>query len=256
MDLGLSGKRAIVLAGTNGLGWATAAALAAEGCQVVVCGRNAIRQEAGWPDGIHAMRCDVGNAGDLDRFLDSAVERLGGIDVLVTNCGGPQPATTSEVTGGGWTAAVDAVLLSVVRSCRRVVPLMVDQGNGSIVCIASTSAIRPIPGLAISNTLRPAVVGFAQSLAIEVAATGVRVNCVLPGPFDTARSRQVAERQAAGRGVDPAAQLRELTGAIPSGRLGDPAEFGRTVAFLAGDANRFCTGATIVVDGGSSLRHN
>jgi 3-oxoacyl-[acyl-carrier protein] reductase len=250
VDLGLSGRRAVVLAGTRGLGAAAATALHAEGCEVVTCGRTA----APPGPGIRTVAADLTRPGEVGRFLDVALDLLGGVDVLVTNCGGPRPGPTGELIEDDWAAAFDAILLSVVHACRRVVPLLAAQGRGSVICVTSTSVLQPIAGLALSNALRPAVAGFARTLAAEVAGSGVRINCVLPGPFATGRSLEVSAAAARTAGGDPAAELDRRAGSIPAGRLGDPAEFGRLVAFLASDACSYLTGTTVVIDGGSSLR--
>ncbi|MGH3741204.1 MAG: SDR family oxidoreductase [Micromonosporaceae bacterium] len=264
MDLGLAGRRAIVLAGTRGLGAAAATALHDESAHVVTCGRGvaatpddaATLDDAATsdePDGPRAIRADITDPAELDRFFDTALEHLGGVDVLVANCGGPRYGGAAGIAPEDWQAAVDSVLLSVVRSCRRVVPLMAAQGGGAVICVASTSAVRPIPGLTLSNALRPAVVGFARSLAAEVASDGVRVMCVLPGPFATERSQQLISAEASASDVDPEVVLRRRVSAVPMGRLGDSAEFGRCVAFLAGNGGSFMTGTTVVIDGGVSL---
>jgi 3-oxoacyl-[acyl-carrier protein] reductase len=250
MDLGLTGRRAIVLAGTRGLGAACVGALADEGCRVVTCGRSG---SADPRDAVTVHRADVADARELDGFLDRALDDLGGADVLVTNCGGPPTGTLAQLSDAQWTDACQAILLSVVRSCRRVAPVMAGQGGGVILCITSTSAVRPIPGLTLSNALRPAVIGLARTLAAEYAGSGIRVNCVLPGPYQTERSVTVAREHAARLGLDPGELLDRRTAAVPLGRLGDPAEFGRHVAFLAGSACTFTTGTTVVTDGGLTL---
>ncbi|YCK35281.1 SDR family oxidoreductase [Actinomadura sp. ATCC 39365] len=255
MNIGLAGKRAIVLAGTRGLGWGAADALAQEGCEVVVCGRSVTSSSTKHP-AVTALPCDLRDADQLDAFLSAAITMLGGVDVLVTNCGGPKPgaAAGDALTDDDWTEAFHSVLLSVVRGCRRVIPLMRAQRGGAVICVGSTSAIQPIQGLALSNALRPALLGFARTLGEEVAADGVRVNCVLPGPFATERSLEISSWEAAATSGDTASVLRRRTRATPLGRLGVPEELGRLVAFLAGETGSFCTGTAAVMDGGFSLR--
>ncbi|MET9341240.1 SDR family oxidoreductase [Nonomuraea sp. NPDC003804] len=255
MNIGLAGKRAVVLAGTRGLGWGAAAALAREGCDVVVCGRSVTSSSSAHP-AITALPCDLRDVDQLDAFLSTAIAMLGGVDVLVTNCGGPKPGAAAEgaLTDDDWVEAFQSVLLSVIRSCRRVIPLMRAQRGGAVICVGSTSAIQPIQGLALSNALRPALLGFARTLAEEVAADGVRVNCVLPGPSATERSLEISSWEAAATCGDAASVLRRRTQATPLGRLGAPEELGRLVAFLAGETGSFCTGTAAVMDGGFSLR--
>lgn len=251
MELGLSGKRAIVLAGTKGLGRAAATALAGEGCRVAVCARDgeaadALARELG---GFGAA-CDVADAAALDRFLEASLAALGGVDVLVTNCGGPAAGATDALADDDWQYAFELVFLSAVRACRRLVPIMRDHGWGRVVLVTSGSVREPIPGLALSNAFRPALAGFAKTLALEVASDGVLVHCVMPGAFLTDRGRGLAEDAALQRGVELDQVLAEMRGRVPVGRLGEPEELGRMVAFLASEACSFTTGSVIPVEGG------
>lgn len=251
MNLGLTGKRAIVLAASRGLGRAVAECLAAEGCELAICARDpADVAEAAAQLGAFGMACDVSSPAGLASFLDAALETLGGVDILVTNCGGPTPGRTDEMTDEDWAQAFELVFMSVVRSCARVVPLMRAQSGGRIVHITSVSVREPIAGLALSNALRPAIAGYAKTLALEVARDGIHVHCVMPGSFLTDRNRQLGAALASDRGVSLDEVVADWERGVPLGRMGEPLEFGRVVAFLASDACSFATGTVFPVEGG------
>lgn len=242
MDLGLAGKRAAVAASTAGLGLACAVTLAAEGAQVAVCGRDPRRVEAtvarlgGDAVGVTA---DLANPDEAQRFVVAAREQLGGLDILVVNGPGPRPGDFAASTPADFPQALELSLLSVVRMCYAAVPAMQAQGWGRVVAITSIAVRQPIPSLILSNTARAGATGFLKTLAREVAKDGVTVNSVQPGLHETDRVTEVY-----GDGL--AAQFAH----IPAGRLGRPAEFGATVAFLCSEQAGYLTGLGLPIDGG------
>ncbi|WP_436795080.1 SDR family oxidoreductase [Actinospongicola halichondriae] len=241
MDLGINGKRAAVAASSAGLGLGVARALAAAGCSVVTNGRDAERLHDATesvPGGI-PIAGDVGTIEGATAFVDAATEALGGIDILVTNAGGPPAGTFATTPTEAYPAALELNLLSAVAMCEGVVPAMRARGWGRIVAITSISVRQPIAHLILSNTARAGLTGFLKTLATEVAGDGVTVNSVQPGLHATDRLRSLGS------------DLDALARTVPTGTVGDPDDFGRVAAFLCSESARFITGAAIPVDGGS-----
>ncbi len=258
MDLGLRGRKALVLAGTSGLGLGTARVLAAEGAEVALCGREVGRAEEAARDVAEAtggrvlgLQADVREAADLERLVREAADRLGGLDILVTNAGGPRPGTFDTLDDGAWSEAVKLTLMSVVRSVRTALPYLRRSEAGAVLALASSSVKAPIPNLTLSNVLRPAVNALVKSLSIELAGDGIRVNCLSPGRVLTPRILQLDEARAKREGSTVDAVREASVKAIPLGRLGDVEEFGRVAAFLVSDAASYMTGSSVLVDGGS-----
>ena len=257
MEMGLENKCAIVCAASKGLGRATALALARDGARVVMCARTPSTLRAA-ADEIRAATgatvvpivADVSLAADIDRLIDRAARELGGIDILVTNTGGPKSGPFEAFTDADWSAAVDSLLMSVVRLCRGVIPHMRRRGGGRIIHVTSVSVKQPIEGLALSNALRAGVTGLSRTLANELAPDRILVNCVAPGYTRTDRIVEMAEAAAAREGTTAEAVQRRSEEKIPLKRLGTPAEFGDVVAFLASDRASYVTGTTLQVDGG------
>jgi 3-oxoacyl-[acyl-carrier protein] reductase len=238
MDLGISGRRAAVAAASRGLGFATAAALANEGVRVAVCSRDGVAiAEAASTIGHDAvpLTADVSTANGARRFVDEASDALGGVDILVTNAGGPPPGDFSSIRVDQYLAAIELNCLSVIAMCDAAVPHMREQQWGRVVSITSIAVRQPIPQLILSNTARAGATGFLKTLAREVAGDGVTVNSLQPGIHDTERVRQL--------GTDPAG--------IPAGTVGRPEDFGAIAAFVASEHARFLTGTAIHVDGGA-----
>jgi len=257
MDLGLTGRRALVLAGTSGLGLGTVRVLAGEGARVVLCGRDAARAAAAAAEAAEAtggdvtgLKADVSDAGEIDAAVAESAERLGGLDILVTNAGGPKPGSFASLDDAAWAGAVDLTLMSVVRSVRAALPHLKRAQAGAVLALASSSVKAPIPNLTLSNVLRPAVQALVKSLSGELAGDGIRVNCLSPGRVLTPRTLQLDEARAqrSGKSVDEVRAASVAT--IPMGRLGDVEEFGRVAAFLVSDAASYMTGSSILVDGG------
>ena len=236
MDLGLEGRVALVTASSKGLGRASAQALSQEGAKVVLCARDGRALEeaaAAMPGEALAVPADVTDPGTPARLVAAAVERFGGLHVLVANAGGPPPGRALEVTDDALLAAIDANLLASIRLVRAAVPHMRAAGWGRICLIASISVKQPIPTLALSNTARTGLWAWAKTAAADLADDGVTLNLACPGTHATER-------------------LRKL-GGLGGGRVGDPSDFGKVVCFLCSDQARFVSGAALQVDGAASL---
>jgi 3-oxoacyl-[acyl-carrier protein] reductase len=248
MDLGIAGRRAAVAAASSGLGLATARALAAEGVRVAICAREPKRlasAAASLGERAIALEADVGNPEGAARFVAQARERLGGLDILVPNAGGPPPGNFRSTPLDAYLPALHLNLLSVVAMCREAVPGMQEQRWGRVLAITSSAVRQPLPNLILSNTARAGATGFLKTLALEVARDGVTVNSLQPGLHDTPRVRAL-------RGGDSAA-LQAMAAGVPVGRLGSADDFGRIAAFLCSEHARFVTGAALLVDGGAYL---
>jgi len=257
MQLSLEGKTAVVLAASQGLGRGIAEAFAAAGARLAICSRRedvlgkvAADLHGRFGADVLARGVDVASEAELTAFIRDAGARFGGLDALVTNAGGPPAGDFDDLSDVQWTSAVDLVLLSVARSVRAALPFMAGRAGASITCVVSSSAKVPIPHLVLSNSLRPAIVGLAKSLSIELAPKGIRVNCLAPGRIDTERVRHLDHVHAEKTGVTPEAWRRQSEASIPWGRYGTPAEFADVALFLASDAARYVTGQTLFVDGG------
>ena len=235
MDLGIAGRRAAVAAASQGLGFATAAALAAEGVRVAICSRDEGRiEEAAKRIGgdTTPLVADVGTPEGASGFVEAAGEALGGLDILVTNAGGPPRGDFDSTPMDAYPEALDLNLMSVVAMCKVAVPDMRARGWGRVVAITSLAVRQPMADLILSNTARAGATGFLKTLAREVAADGVTVNSVQPGRHDTER-------------------LRALGHDDDSAPIGRPEDFGSVAAFLCSEQAKFVTGAAVHVDGGS-----
>jgi 3-oxoacyl-[acyl-carrier protein] reductase len=258
VDLGLSGKVALVTAASKGLGRAIATELACEGARVVISSRDEealsraateIREETGAE--VNYRAADLRNAADIEALVAHAAERFGGVDILVNNTGGPPAGTFEDLDDEAWQTAFEQILLSLIRCVRGVLPHMREgESWGRIVNVASSSVKQPIENLTLSNTFRAGLAGLAKSLSLELAPEGILVNTLGPGRISTARSESMDASQAESQGVS----VEEVRGAfesrIPLGRYGTPEEFARVAAFLASPANGYVTGQAILVDGG------
>ncbi len=256
MDLGLSGRVALVAAGSKGLGRAVADELAAEGAAVAICARGAealdeavraITAAGGRAQGIAAA---VARPGEASRIVAEAERAFGRVDILVTNSGGPRSGTHDAISGEDWAHAVHLLLDSAVGFARAVLPGMRQRGWGRILNLTSIAAKQPVDGLMLSNSVRAAVIGFARTLATEVAAEGITVNNLLPGYTRTARVEDLARQMAATQGADEGGLIARWEREIPRRRLGEPREFAGLAAFLASERASYITGQSIAVDGG------
>lgn len=257
MDLGLQRKVALVGGASRGLGRAVAQELAAEGCAVIVCSRDAaalervaaeIRRETGAD--AYAVAASLSDSAGVTAVVGEAMTRFGRVDVLVTNTGGPPVGAFESHGPEAWRAAVAQNLESVLNLTRGVLPGMKERGWGRIINITSIAVKQPVDGLILSNSVRAAVTGFARTLANEVARHGVTVNNVMPGYTRTERLVQLATHNAQARGVNVGEAYAQWEREIPMGRLGEPQELAALVAFLASTRAGYITGASIAVDGG------
>jgi 3-oxoacyl-[acyl-carrier protein] reductase len=251
MDLGLKGRNALVTASSKGLGRACAEALIAEGAEVFISSRDEVAIErtakeinaAGW------FAADLSKPGEPEDLVRATIKRLSGLDVLVVNAGGPPPGTFQSTPIELWEVAFNLTLMSAVRLIRAGLPHLKRTDQGRIVCITSISVRQPIPSIALSNSLRAAVTGMAKTLSRELAPDRITVNCLAPDAILTDRTRNLA----IAAGVDPEERIKEQSAATPMGRLGDPAEFGATCAFICSKQAGYITGQTIGIDGGALI---
>lgn len=247
MDLGLSGRVYLVTGGTSGLGRAAAQALVAEGAGVVVSGRDAGRAASAaaqlGADRVLGLAADNADPQAPLRLVAAAMARFGRLDGALVSVGGPPAGGVGAVTDDQWRDAFESVFLGAVRTARAVVAALPEDG-GSLVFVLSSSVRQPIPGLAVSNGLRPGLAMVAKTLADELGPRGVRVNGLLPGRISTARLQSLDETQ---RRSDVAA----ARAAVPLRRDGDPEEFGRVATFLLSPAASYLSGVMLPVDGGA-----
>lgn len=259
MDLDLNGKRALVLASSRGLGLGIAEALAAEGANVLLCGRSADKLAANC-EAINArgagkadyIAADLADASFVETLHKAALDRLGGIDILVNNTGGPPPGGAVGMDVAVLEKQFQMMVQRVIDLTNRVLPGMREAGWGRILTIASSGVIQPIPNLALSNTLRSALVGWSKSLSNEVAGDGVCVNMLLPGRIHTERVDELdnANASKSGKAVEDVREASRL--AIPAKRYGDVAEFAAVAAFLVSGKASYVTGSVIRCDGGAT----
>ncbi len=257
MNLGLKDKVAVVGASSKGLGKAIALGLAEEGAKVTICARNTdileatateIREKTGAE--ILAVSTDVSQPEQVKALINSAVERFGGIDILVNNAGGPRAGRFADLSPEDYQTALNLNLMSTINLCRAVVPIMRQRGGGRVINLTSVSVKQPIDGLMLSNMARTGVIGFAKTLALELASDKILVNNVCPGIIFTDRIQQLATVRAKEAGITFDQAIANMTKDIPLGRIGDPQEFANLVIFLASERASYITGATIQVDGG------
>ncbi|MXW10568.1 MAG: SDR family oxidoreductase [Gammaproteobacteria bacterium] len=257
MDLGLTGKVALVAASSRGLGRAVAEEFAREGARLVMCARgeddlNRTRDRIARDTGSQpvAVAADLTDPKGVRHVADTAAEAFGQVDILVTNTGGPPSGRFEAHSPEAWRTAVAQNLESVLNLTRAVLPGMRERGWGRIINVTSIAVKQPVDGLILSNSVRAAVTGFARTLANEVARDGVTVNNVMPGYTRTARLDWLAGQIAAREDIDREAAFDRWASEIPAGRVGDPAEFAALVTFLASERASYITGTSIPVDGG------
>jgi 3-oxoacyl-[acyl-carrier protein] reductase len=241
MDLGLNGRSALVLGASGGLGLASAESLAEEGANVVIFARNAEKLEAQAARiGGLAIVGDVREPADIERAVRATVEAYGGLDIIVANGGGPPTSRASDLTARDLEDAFRLLMLPVVNLVQASLPYLKASGRGRIVLIASMSVREPLPQLALSNAIRPGVVGYMKTLSTELAEDGITVNSVAPGRLATDRTIQVY-------GADPPQSELDT---VPMKRFGRPRELGDVVAFLCSEQASYVSGSVISIDGG------
>jgi len=234
VDLGLSGRVAVVTAASKGLGRGAALALSRDGARVVICARGEGRLRATadeLPGEVHAIAADVSDPATPQRLVDAALERFGALHILVANAGGPPPARALEVDDAGLDAALETNLKASIRLAQTAVPPMRDAGWGRICFLTSWGVRQPIPTLAYSNVARTGLVAWAKTAAQDLIGDAITVNVLAPGLHATDRAKELGA----------------------TGRLGDPEDFGRIVAFLCSDPASFVSGVTLSVDGAATL---
>ena len=257
MDLELTGRVALVTAASKGLGRATATQLAAEGARVMISsrGEEELARTAGEiaeATGAQVEYCaaDVSDAAAVARLVEETQQRVGPVDVLVANAGGPPPGGFEALDDDKWYLAHELNLMSTVRLISGVLPHMREQKWGRIAIVTSSSVKQPIENLLLSNTYRVAILGLAKSLAIEFAPDGVLVNTVGPGRIATDRVASLDANRAKQTGQSVEEVRAQSEKGIPMGRYGSADEFGRAAAFLVSGANTYTTGQNLLVDGG------
>jgi 3-oxoacyl-[acyl-carrier protein] reductase len=258
MDLGINGKRALVLASSQGLGLGIATKLCQEGANVLLCGRVEEKLAAAakvltdsGPGKAEYAVADLSDADAASKLYAATKEKLGGVDILVNNTGGPPPGTTDKPDIDLWRAQIDTMLIRVIEITNLCVGDMKESGWGRVLTVASSGVLQPIPNLAMSNTIRSSLVGWSKSLSNEVASLGITVNMLLPGRIRTDRLKQLdaAAARRTGKSVDEVSASEQAL--IPAGRYGTVEDFGNVGAFLCSEAASYMTGGLIRCDGGS-----
>ena len=259
MDLGLQGARVLVTAASAGLGAATARRFSLEGAQVVINSRSldklqktaaAINEESGNPVYTHAG--DVSQTGEAEKLVENAVSMLGGLDILITNAGGPPAGTFESFDYTAWRNAVDLTLLSAVNLIHAALPHLKQSNRAAVLAVVSIAAKEPVDNLTLSNTIRPAVVGLTKTLSLEHGQDGIRFNSILPGTTDTERIDHLMKARAEKNNSDPDTERQKAGQAIPVGRIGTPEEFANAAVFLCSPAGGFINGVALLVDGGAA----
>ena len=257
MDLGLSGRVAIIGGGSKGLGRACADSLAAEGTKLTICSRNAeeletaaaeIRASSG--SEVLAVPADLSRLEDIQRLIQATIDHYGRLDIAVANSGGPPSGRAADTDEETWSRSIDMALSFFIRMGREATPHMRQQKWGRVVNILASTVYQPIDNLATSGVTRMGAVAYAKSLADEVGRDNVLVNNVAPGFLMTERMRHIFETRSEETGQDIGTVLDAGASRIPVGRFGRPEELGDFVAFLCSDKNTYVTGTTILVDGG------
>ena len=248
----------MVAAASKGLGYGIARILCEEGAQVSIASRTSddihqaaktLKEETGAQ--VAGYVFDAKDPLSIKEWVNSTVERFGGVDGLVVNAGGPPVGFFDDFSDQDWASAFELTLLSAVRMIREVLPSMRKRGGGSVLTLTSSSVKEPIDVLILSNVMRSGVTSLAKSLSQQMAKEHIRFNNLVPGRMDTDRLRDLDRKVAKNKGISPEEEKAIQERVIPMGRYGTPLEFGRAAAFLLSDAASYVTGETFIVDGGS-----
>ncbi len=257
MDLGLKGKKALVCGGSKGLGFASAEALANEGCDLFIIGRDeaslklaadAITAKTGIY--VHYAVCDLMSANDRKVLVEEVHATMGQLDILIHNVGGPKASSVEDTSHEAWQDGFDRLFMPVVDLNAAFLGGMKERKWGRIVTVTSLSVVEPITMLAVSNALRSASTSLSKTLSDEVAKFGVTVNCVAPGMIQTGRIEELMQARIAKSGQSREEHIEGVNKSIPMGRMGQPNEYGAVVAFICSEQASYITGSTIYVDGG------
>jgi len=260
MDLGLKGKKAFIAGSSKGLGFAIAKVLATEGCSVAINGRNferlqdaaeRIRDTAAPNVSVVPLTGDLLDPTIPAELILKAHTALKGLDLVVTNSGGPPASAFEELDDKAWQKAIDALLLAHVRLIRAALPFLRQSKAPSILTVTSYSVKQPIPNLVLSNSIRAATVNLTKTLALELAGDHIRFNSILPGWTKTERVYELMEARARQHGTDVNTEMQKQAAAIPLGRMAEPEEFARVAVFLLSEAASYITGTAMTVDGGA-----
>ena len=255
MDLGLKGKKAVVAASSKGIGFAIVRALVNDGAYVLMNGRNIKTLEnsqnlLGIPENIQVITGDVTDQAVCKDIIENAVNEFGGLDILVTNSGGPVSGKFESLTTEQWEDAISKCLRSHIYLIESALPYLKQSQSPSILTITSFSVKQPIPNLILSNSVRAATAGLTKSLAIELGEYGIRVNSLLPGWTSTDRVNEIIRSRTKANKTSFAQEIADVTKAIPLARMADPDEIGKAAAFLVSPAASYITGVMLSVDGG------
>ena len=252
MDLGLRGKRALVMGSTRGMGNGIAARLAEEGATVAICGRNLVdaQDAASRIDGSIAYALDLSDANSVDALIETVDAEFNGLDIVVCNGGGPPPGNIADVSAETWMTQYQTMFVNQLSIVNAFLPGMRERGWGRILVISSSGIAQPIPNLGISNAIRASQVGWAKTLSSETAADGVTVNTIAPGRIHTDRVDQIDAAGAVKQGKTIDEIVRASHAVIPVGRYGTVAEFADTAVYLLSENASYVTGSVVRVDGG------
>lgn len=260
MNLGLLNKVVLILAASKGLGLACAKTFYNEGANIVICSRSRLNLDLAKKEiekidpkntnPVIAIEADLHDEEQIKSLIDATIKEYGTIDVLVHNAGGPPSAPISKITEKDWQDSINLNLLSFIRICKSIIPIMEKQQSGRIIAIASVSAKQPLENLVLSNTTRLGVVGYAKTLANAYAKDNILVNVVCPGPTLTGRMKELIKSQVDETGKSEQEIMKKWIDSIPLGRLGNPEELANLVVFLSSERASYITGTVIQVDGG------
>ncbi|MBD3219825.1 SDR family oxidoreductase [bacterium] len=261
MDLGLTGKTALVSAASKGLGLATARELVREGARVMINSHDpanletalaSLREELGAGIPVTAHAADLTDPEAVAGLVAATAREHGGLDILVTNNGGPPAGSLESTDIDAWRAGLELTLMSAVHLVRSALPHLKTSDAASVLTITSVSVKQPVPGLFLSNVIRPAVVGLTKAIAQELGRDhGIRANSILPGWTATERVGYILQQRAEAAGTTPDEESQKVAANVPLGRMAEPEEFGRVAAFLASPAASYLNGAMIQLDGGA-----